>query len=267
MKKSVLLPLLLGAILILCIGVSRHQHSAFSEQDERLKACTYLEQLEASLEGAETVPMEMDEQTGSVIGVHADSPNMVKRVNTYLAKAVEVRRVKSIPELAYPLVYLGDRMTGNYETLYLSEDGTITEFSLGETDRLAFLLYLSGTGAMYPEVKAAFSEGVIRQLQDAIVFADEDVVTCSDGNLESIEIKTPETAQMLFQCIQNCVQITDLTDADIEPMALPIAINGRGMGTFEMLFVTYEETGQVLSIAFSPEDAQCFRDYVTALQP
>lgn len=267
MKHRVLLPFFLVAVLILCFGVSVHQHRAFSEHDERLKARSYLEQLEASLEDAETVPMEMDEQTGRVIGVHADSPSMVKRVNAYLANAAEVRRVKSIPVLAYPLVYLGDRMTGNNQALYYSDNGTITEFSLDETDQLAFLLYLSGTGTMYPEVKAAFPEGVIRQLRDQIVFGDQDVITYKDGNWASIDIKTPETVQMLFHCIQHCVQISDLTDADLEPMALPIEINGQGTGTFETFFVTYEETGQFLSIAFSPEDAQCFRNYATTLQP
>lgn len=73
---------------------------------------------------------------------------------------------------------------------------------------------------MYPEVKEAFSEGVIRQLQNEIVFGDQDVVTFSNGYLEAIDIKTPETAEMLFTCIRNCVQITDLADANLKPMEL-----------------------------------------------
>ena len=60
---------------------------------------------------------------------------------------------------------------------------------------------------MYPEVKEAFSEGVIRQLQKEIVFEDQDVLTFSNGYPESIDIKTPETAEMLFACIRNCVHI------------------------------------------------------------
>ncbi len=118
---------------------------------------------------------------------------------------------------------------------------------------------------MYPEVKEAFSEGVIRQLQNEIVFGDQDVVTFSNGYLEAIDIKTPETAEMLFACIRNCVQITDLSDANLEPMALPIEINGEGCGTFDIFFATYQETGQFIGISFSPEDSENFYKYVMDL--
>ncbi len=90
-------------------------------------------------------------------------------------------------------------------------------------------------------------------------------MTLSNGYLESIDIKTQETAEMLFACIRNCVQITDLTDADIEPMALPIEINGRGTGALDMIFATYQETGQFICISFSKEDSERFYDYVMAL--
>ncbi len=93
-------------------------------------------------------------------------------------------------------------------------------------------LYLCGdSGAMYPEVRETVSEGVIRQLQQEIVFGDQDVVT-------------------------------DLTDVNLEPMALPIEINGRGSGTFEQFFAIYQETGQFICIVFSPEDSESFYKYV-----
>ena len=155
-------------------------------------------------------------------------------------------------------------MTGNNEKLYYSQGRKIFEFSLGETDSLGFLLYLcGGVGETYPEVRKAFSEGVIRQLREEIVFGDQDVVTFSNGYLKSIDIKTPETAEMLFACIRNCVYITDLTDVDLFPMELPIQINGQGHGTFDHFYVTYQETGQFISISFSQEDAKRFYDYVT----
>ncbi len=118
---------------------------------------------------------------------------------------------------------------------------------------------------MYPEVKEAFSEGVIRQLQNEIVFGDQDVVTFSNGYLEAIDIKTPETAEMLFGCIRNCVQIYDYTDVDLVPMNLPIEINGQGHGTFDTFFATYQETGQFIGISFSPEDSENFYKYVMDL--
>ena len=70
---------------------------------------------------------------------------------------------------------------------------------------------------------------------------------------------------MLFECIRNCVQINDLTDANVAPMALPIEINGQGTGTFGMFFATYKETGQFICIGFSQEDSEHFYDYVMAL--
>lgn len=107
---------------------------------------------------------------------------------------------------------------------------------------------------------------MIRQLQNEINFGDSDILKFSNGHLESIDIKTQETAEVLFECIRNCVQINDLTDVSLEPMALPILVNGRGAGTFEMFFATYQETGQFICISFAPEDSARFQDYVMELQ-
>ena len=106
---------------------------------------------------------------------------------------------------------------------------------------------------------------MIRQLQNEINFGDADILKFSNGHLESIDIKMQDTAEVLFQCIRNCVQINDLTDVNVEPMALPIEINGQGIGTFGMFFVTYKETGQFICIGFSQEDSERFYDYVMAL--
>ena len=162
-------------------------------------------------------------------------------------------------------MYVGDKISGNNEKLYYSADKKILEFTLSETDSLAFLLYLTGSGSLYPEIKEFFIEGVIRQLQNEINFGDADILKFSNGHLESIDIKTQDTAEVLFQCIRNCVQINDLTDVNVEPMALPIEINGQGIGTFVMFFVTYKETGQFICIGFSQEDSERFYDYVMAL--
>ena len=110
------------------------------------------------------------------------------------------------------------------------------------------------------------AEGVIRQLQKEIAFGEQDILTFSNGYLESVDIKTRETAQMLFTCIRNCDKITDLTDVCLEPMNLPIQINGQGTGTFEDFYTTYQETGRFICIHFTPEDSERFQDYVMALQ-
>lgn len=264
MKIRSLALILLIVFLFAGAGVYLCVKDAPGEEEYMAAALAYLEEQKAALSEAERIPVEVDPQTDRVISVHVDNMYDVDRVISWLKKAAQVRRVKTIPELAYPHVYVGDQMTGNNEKLYYSQGRKIFEFSLGETDSLGFLLYLcGGVGETYPEVRKAFSEGVIRQLREEIVFGDQDVVTFSNGYLKSIDIKTPETAEMLFACIRNCVYITDLTDVDLFPMELPIQINGQGHGTFDHFYVTYQETGQFISISFSQEDAKRFYDYVT----
>ena len=267
MKIRALALMLLIVFFFVGVGVYIYLKNVPGEDEYMAAALAYLEEQKAALYGAETIPKEVDPQTNRVIGIHVDSPYTVDKVISWITKATQVRRVKTIPELAYPHVYVGDKMTGNNEKLYYSEGSKILEFSLSRTDSLGFLLYLcGGSGAMYPEVKEAFSEGVIRQLQNEIVLGNQDVVTFSNDHLETIDIKTQETVEMLFSCIRNCVQITDLTDANLTPMALPIEINGRESGTFDMFFATYQETGQFICISFSPEDSESFYKYVMALQ-
>lgn len=267
MKIRLLVLMLLIVFLSAGVGAYIYLKNAHGEEEYMAVALAYLEEQKAALHGAEAIPREMDPQTDRVIGIYVDNPYMVDKVISWLTKSTQVRRVKTVPELAYPHVYVGDKMTGNNEKLYYSEAGKIYEFSLSETDSLGFLLYLcGGSGAMYPEVKKVFAEGVIRQLQKEIVFDDQDVVTFRNGHLEAIDIKTQETVEKLFACIGNCVQITDLTDVNIVPMALPIEINGRGSGTFDTFYVTYQETGQFICISFSPEDSESFYKYVMTLQ-
>lgn len=266
MKIKTLVLILLIVFLSAGAGVYIYLMNAPGEEEYMLSALAYLEEQKAALYEAETIPIEVDPQTDLVIRVHADSPYTVDNVISWISKTTQVQRVKTIPELAYPHVYVGDKMTGNNEKLYLSKGSKILEFSLSETDSLGFLLSIcGGCGSTYPEVKEAFSEGIIRQLQKEIVYGDQDVVTFTNGYLKAIDIKTPETAEMLFACIRNCVHITDLTDADLTPMELPIEINGQGHGTFDMFFATYEETGQFICISFSPEDSERFYQYVLEL--
>lgn len=262
MKIRRLALILLIVFLAVGAGVYICLRNAPGEEDYMSAALAYLEVQKAALYEAERIPIELDPQTDRVICVYVDHPDTVDRIIAWISKAAQVRQVKTIPELAYPHVYVGDKMIGNNEKIYYTQGSKILEFSLSETDSLGFLLYLCQGGAMYPEVKEAFSEGIIRQLQGEIVFGDQDVLTFSNGYLEAIDIKTPETAEMLFACIRNCVQIIDYTDANLVPMALPIKINGEECGTFDMFFAAYQETGQFIGISFSREDSENFCNYV-----
>ncbi len=262
MKKRILTLILLIVFLLAGAGVYLCVKNAPGEEEYMAAALAYLEEQKAVLSGTERISVKIDPQT-DISGYDID------KVISWIKRAAQVRRVKMIPELAYPHVYVGDQMTGNNEKLYYTQDRKIFEFSLGETDSLGFLLYLCGgvgLGETYPEAREAFSEGVIRQLQEEIVFGDQDVVAFVNGYLDFIDIKTPETAEMLFSCIRNCVHITDLTDVCLFPAELPIQINGQGHGTFNYFHATYQETGQFIEISFSPEDSKKFYDYVMSLQ-
>lgn len=105
----------------------RNRRIRLSEERPRQRrihgcAIAYLEEQKTALDGAETIPMDIDWATGRVIRIHADSPYTIDRIISYLTNVTEVCRVEDIPELAYPLVYVGDKISGNNEKLYYSAD-------------------------------------------------------------------------------------------------------------------------------------------------
>ena len=110
------------------------------------------------------------------------------------------------------------------------------------------------------------TEWLIAKLKSEIAFEDNDILTFSNGQLYSIDIKSEETAEMLFQCIGNCRSVTDLTGAALSPEHLPILINGREIGTFEHVYSDYPETEQFFSFNFTKEDSAAFYAYVMALE-
>ena len=109
-------------------------------------------------------------------------------------------------------------------------------------------------------------EWVIATLKSEITFESNDVLTFYNGHLDTIEIKSEETAEMLFHCIRNCRSITDLTGVPLEPEHLPILINGKEIGGFEHIYSEYPETGQFFSFNFTEEDSTAFYEYVMALK-
>lgn len=142
MKIRRLAMILLIVFLSAGVGVYICLRNAPGKEEYMAAALAYLEEQKAVLYEAERIPIELDPQTNRVIRVHVDHPNTVDKVISWISKATQVRRVKTIPELAYPHVYVDDKMFGNTEKLYYFKGGKILEFSLSETDRLGFLLCL-----------------------------------------------------------------------------------------------------------------------------
>ena len=57
-------------------------------------------------------------------------------------------------------------------------------------------------------VKKVFTDGVVRQLRREIDFGDKDILTFAEnGNLDSIEIKTPETAEVIIRAFNLLISL------------------------------------------------------------
>lgn len=165
-----------------------------------------------------------------------------------------------------PVVYICSPLAGDVERNQ-EKARTYCRFAVDSgCIPIGYLIYLTGAGAVYPQVRATITDAVIGRLQKEIALRDEDTLIFNNGCFEAIEIETQESSEQLFQCIRNCVQIMDLTDVSLEPMELPIQINGQGVGTYQAFFTTYPETNQYIGIYFSSEDSECFYNYVMGLQ-
>ncbi len=265
MKRRLLVITTITLIAVILIAVCYYKKNNYSKEDCISAVVTYLEAQKTVIGDDVTIPSEIDQESGRVIRIYADSDYFIDRVIAYCENATDAKRVNDIPRLEYPYVYVGDALFGNNKKIYYSEFGKIYELTLSEKDSLAFLLYLTGSGSLYPETREFFTKSAILQLKNEIVYGNEDIIETNNGYLESIDIKTHDTAELLFECIKNCVKIVDLTDTNIEPMALPIEINGQAVGTFDALYMTCKETGQLICICFSQEDSKRFYEYVMAL--
>ena len=250
------------AALILCSVIG-----AYAVKEIRLNmAISYLEKQKKSAD-TEQVPLPVKDFDGRYIQKHICDAWDIDMIISWLENVSEVRVVEDIPELDYPHVYVGDKMSGNNEKLYYSKENKIFEFTLNETDSKVFLLYITQYGTPYPEVKEWLTEGVILQLQDEIDFGDKDILTFAEnGEVASIEIKTPETAEVFFKCIRECTHICDLTGVQFSTSPPPRVIIKGTYADFGCIYLTYKVTGRYYCISYSDENEEYFYNYVMGLK-
>ncbi len=117
MKIRRLALILLIVFLTAGVRVYTCLKNAPNEEEYMDAALAYIEAQTAALYKAERIPIELDPQTNRVLRVHVDHPDTVDNVISWISTAIQVRRVKTIPELAYPHVYVGDKMFGNNDIL------------------------------------------------------------------------------------------------------------------------------------------------------
>ena len=116
-------------------------------------------------------------------------------------------------------------------------------------------------------VKKVFTDSVVRQLRRDIDFGDKDILTFAEnGEVASIEIKTPETAEVFFKCIRECTHICDLTGVQFSDSPPPRVIIKGTYADFGCIYLTYKVTGRYYHIGFSDENEEYFYNYVMGLR-
>lgn len=116
-------------------------------------------------------------------------------------------------------------------------------------------------------VKKVFTDGVVRQLRREIDFGDKDILTFAEnGEVASIEIKTPETAEVFFKCIRECTHICDLTGVQFSTSPPPRVIIKGTYADFGCIYLTYKVTGRYYCISYSDENEEYFYNYVMGLK-
>lgn len=220
-------------------------------------------------EGAQlTTQSLLDDGSGAVASVEIHGGAEIDRILQDLENAAEIRRVKAIPPLSCPLVNIGDQLSGNTEKFYYTspKTGAVFEIRLRDIDSVAFMLHVTDAGVPYQKVIDFYTGEAIGALREELDLSEADTVTFGENEygkfLQSIDIKDPATAELLFRCIGNAVRIYDLTGASLEPEFLPVEINGRACGDFASFYYSCPATGQFIKFCFSDEDALAFKTHV-----
>lgn len=230
------------------------------------EALEYLSEQERLLADADDIPAVVDPDTGRFVEVHMNDSTSMDRMKDFIQGTVEVRLVEEAAELEPPRIDVGDRMWGNHQKLYLQKRGRLVEYTLGERAALDLLLYATCWGTMYPEVRSAYVSEAVAFLRENVTFERSDSITYfENGNVETLDIRTPETLDLLIGCIGRCENIVDLTGHDLEPMFIPITVNGAECAAYDSFFFT-TKTGQFLQFCFTEEDAGAVRAYLLSLK-
>lgn len=210
-------------------------------------------------------------QDGKIIGMHlANNVSVIQRLKNYISNAEQISRVGDIPELEYPVIQLNDRISGNFKKIYYScpYSKTIVEFTLNSQDSMGFLLYITEYGTPYQEVLQSHRLDAIKYLKQTIAVQDKDIITSfPEGQLESVEVHSQVTLNKIFQCINNCKAIYDITDDDCSlPVdGIRLVVNGVLSGNETRYYYTYPDTGRRIDIVFEEEDSEDLHDYLNGL--
>lgn len=129
----------------------------------------------------------------------------------------------------------------------------------------AIVLYIPASGEPLKITKNIYANSVIWQLEKEIDFTGTDIVTFQDGSFLSFEIKSHESAEVLYSCIRNATRLNDFTHSCLAPQAIPLLVSDACSGTFSLIYYTFPVTGRFIAFQFSDEDSKLLYEYVMSI--
>lgn len=129
----------------------------------------------------------------------------------------------------------------------------------------ALILHIPTSGEPLGLTKAIYTKIAISQVEKEIDFAAEDIVGFDGGVFSTIEIKSHESAEVIFGCIRNASYIMDLTNASLSPENIPLLVSGSCSGGFTHVYITLPLTHRLICFQFTDEDSQMLCEYVMSV--
>lgn len=129
----------------------------------------------------------------------------------------------------------------------------------------ALILHIPSSGEASALTKAVYADIAISQIEKEIDFTGVDIVSFDNGVLSTIEIKSHESAEVIFGCIRNAAYIMDLTHASLSPEDIPLLVSDSCSGSFTHIYITLPLTHRLIAFYFTEADSQTLSEYVMSL--
>lgn len=129
----------------------------------------------------------------------------------------------------------------------------------------AFILYIPVSGEPLGLTRAIYADIAISQVEKEIDFTGKDIVSFDDGVFSTIEIKSHESAEVIYGCIRNASYIMDLTHASLLPENIPLLVSDSCSGGFTHVYITLPLTRRFIAFYFTEADSAVLSDYVMSL--
>lgn len=221
----------------------------------------------------------------SEFGIHVErfvihTPESAEMLFNCVRNAQAVYDLTGVPIKPEPLpVYIneGDPI-GSFDHVYIDFPPTEQFFRISFTDEDAQAFYdhaltlgtaflpreILENGGMMETMKGEF----LSYLESEIVYAENDELTmCYDREkryIERAEILTPESAELLFDCVKTCWSFSDVTGLDLGDEHMPLVINGKAIGNFKYLYLDYPPTDSRVAIELDWQYAEALYDHLFA---